>query len=86
MKKVLKIALISIASSLGVIGGGFGGFLGYTLNYKPTHEETIQNETGLVQAHGKSLYDKNGNALQLKGFNVGNALVQEDWMTAFQVG
>ena len=86
MKKVLKIALISIASSLGVIGGSFGGFWGYTLNYKPTNEETIHNETGLVQAQGKSLYDKNGNQLQLKGFNVGNALVQEDWMTAFQVG
>ena len=86
MKKGLKIALISTACVVGVIGGVFGGFWAYTLNYKVTPESKIQNDTGLVQAHGKSLYDKNGNALQLKGFNVGNALVQEDWMTAFQVG
>ena len=87
MKRSLKITLISVASSLAVIGGVFGGFAAYTLNYKVTPEkEKIENNTGLIQAYGKALYDKDGNHIQLKGVNIGNALVQEDWMTAFQVG
>lgn len=87
MKRSLKITLISVASALAVIGGVFGGFWAYTLNYKVTPEkEKIENNTGLVQAHGKALYDKLGNPIRLRGVNIGNALVQEDWMTAFQVG
>ena len=87
MKRSLKITLISVASTLAAIGGVFGGFWAYTLNYKVTPEQSkIENNTGLVQAHGKSLYDKNGNPIRLRGVNIGNALVQEDWMTAFQVG
>lgn len=87
MKKGLKITLISIASAIAVVGGVIGGFAGYTLNYKVTPEhEKITNETGLIQAVGKSLYDKNGYPVRLRGVNIGNALLQEDWMTAFQVG
>lgn len=87
MKRSLKITLISVASSLAVIGGVFGGFAAYTLNYKVTPEkEKIENNTGLIQAYGKALYDKDGYPIQLKGVNNGSALVQEDWMTAFQIG
>lgn len=47
---------------------------------------TITNTTGLVQAKGRSLYDKNGKLLRLKGVNIGNCFVSEQWLSPLSVG
>lgn len=43
------------------------------------------DETGFVQAHGRNIYDENGNILQLKGFNIGDWFDQEWWMASSTV-
>lgn len=56
----------------------------YHKTYKiPTQAATIENKTGLVQASGRSLYDADGNQLQLRGINAGQVLLQESWMSPF---
>jgi cell division protein FtsL len=50
----------------------------YKVNSGP---ETIENSTGLIQASGRSLYDKDGKKIRLRGVNVGNALVNEGWLS-----
>ena len=56
----------------------------YSSNYTiPAQAEKITNTTGLVQASGRSLYDAEGNRLQLKGINAGQILLQEGWMSPF---
>ena len=56
----------------------------YSSNYTiPAQAEKITNTTGLVQASGRSLYDTEGNRLQLKGINAGQILLQEGWMSPF---
>ena len=86
MKK-LKIVLIAAVSAIALIGGVVGGFAIHTLNYKvESTGQSIENNTGLIQARGKVLFDKNGLPIQLRGVNAGNTLVQEDWMSPFSVG
>lgn len=53
-------------------------------NYEiPDQKEEITNNTGLIQAHGRSLYDANGDQILLRGVNAGNVLLQEGWMSVF---
>ena len=49
----------------------------------PEQEESIDNETGLVRASGRSLYDPRGDRLILNGINAGQLLLQEGWMSPF---
>lgn len=49
----------------------------------PDQKEEIQNDTGLIQAHGRSLYDANGDQILLRGVNAGQLLMQEGWMSVF---
>ncbi|MCI1734274.1 MAG: glycoside hydrolase family 5 protein [Bacilli bacterium] len=79
--KVLKIVLIVIVVIL-MIPALFLATVSiyhhtYSVNKGP---ETITNDTGLIQAEGRSLYDKDGNRIQLKGVNAGNTLVNEGWL------
>lgn len=79
-KKLLMI-LLSAAVLLTVLAGGMVLF---SLNRSvPEQADHIQNNTGLVQASGRSLYDAQGNPLQLKGINAGQILLQEGWMSPF---
>ena len=85
-KKITKIVLISL-----------GGLIGLALlvcailainhaTYKVDEpDERIENTTGLVQASGRSLYDEQGNRLQLVGINAGQILIQEGWMGLFSL-
>ena len=54
--------------------------------YIPEQDAKIKNDTGLIQAHNRALYDKNGNKIYLAGSNVGNMLLQEGWMSPFSAG
>lgn len=84
MKKIVKRVLLIIAVVFLVIGLSLGGAVLYSKTYSiPEQDETIENNTGLVQAHNKSLYDANGNQLQLRGINAGQILLQEGWMSPF---
>ncbi len=86
MKKALKITLIVLLSVILLVGLAAGGLLLYSKSYSiPDQDATIENTTGLVQAHGRSLYDANGNAIQLKGINAGQILLQEGWMSPFSL-
>lgn len=84
MKKVLKIVLIVFVALLlaGLIA--VGGVYLYSQNYSiPEQDAVIENTTGLVQAHDRSLYDAQGNQLRLEGVNAGQLLLQEGWMSPF---
>lgn len=67
-----------------------GIFFGHSRDYRAVSQVDYisTNTTGLVQAgttskSNRSLYDKDGNRLLLKGINVGNLLLQEGWMSPF---
>jgi vancomycin permeability regulator SanA len=84
MKRALKIALWVILAVVVLVVAFAGSMVLYSKNYAPEAQpETAANETGLVQAYGKSLYDAAGNRLQLKGINAGQILLQEGWMSPF---
>ena len=84
MKKVLKIILFSFLGIIVLALVFAGSVFVYSKTYKiPEQDETIINNTGLVQQHNRSLYDSNGNKIQLKGVNAGNILLQEGWMSVF---
>ena len=58
----------------------------YSVTYKvPEQEEHIENNTGLVVAKNRSLYDLNGNRLILEGVNFGNIFLQEGWLSPFAI-
>jgi aryl-phospho-beta-D-glucosidase BglC (GH1 family) len=84
MKKLLKNILFTICAFLLAVLIFVDCFVVYSQNY--TYEEKvtkIENNTGLVQASRKSLYDADGNQLVLRGVNAGQILLQEGWMSPF---
>ncbi len=84
MKKSLKWVGIGLGAVLGVLILFLGGVFLYSKNYKIAPQEfKITNDTGLIQAHNKSLYDANGNKIVLQGVNAGQILLQEGWMGPF---
>ena len=84
MKPWLKKLLVALGCVVGLVILAVGGLLLYSGLYSvPEQAERIENNTGLVQASGRSLYDPAGNALQLKGINAGQILLQEGWMSPF---
>ena len=84
MKKILKTVGICLLSLILLVGAVAGILFWNSAAYRiPQQAATIQNSTGLVQAGGRSLYDAEGNALQLKGVNASQILAQEGWMSPF---
>ena len=84
MKKWLKKLLIIVSAVAVLIGLFVAGVVVYSMNYSiPEQAVSIENDTGLVQARGRSLYDPQGRKLQLKGINAGQILLQEGWMSPF---
>ena len=84
MKKILKWFGIGVAAVIGIIAIVLITAVIYSKTYTvPEQAETIENNTGLVQAYQRSLYDAEGNRLQLKGINAGQILLQEGWMGPF---
>lgn len=88
MKKTIVrniLAAVSIlAAVLIVILGIFFYFC--MKNPNPDRPEKIENPTGYVQASGSNLYDGDGNILTLRGVNLGNWFVQENYMSVADVG
>ncbi len=83
-KKVLKTIGIALLSILGVLVLVLGGIFLYSKTYSiPEQAAAIENNTGLVQAHGRSLYDAEGKAIHFTGINAGQILLQEGWMSPF---
>ena len=80
LKKILAALAALVLAAVLFLGGALIYSATYTIAEQP---ETIQNSTGLVQAFGHSLYDGDGNRLQLKGINAGQILLQEGWMSPF---
>ncbi|MEG1528287.1 MAG: cellulase family glycosylhydrolase [Clostridia bacterium] len=58
----------------------------YHVSYTVKFESTINNDTDYVVSSGKSLYDKDGKALLLRGTNAGNWLIWEGWLGATSLG
>ncbi len=84
MRKAWKIVLWAVLAVVVLAAAFAGGMVLYSKNYAPGEQaQSIVNETGLVQAYGKSLYDAQGSRLQLKGINAGQILLQEGWMSPF---
>ncbi len=85
-KKVLKITGFCVLGVILAVGLLLAGVFIYSKTYTiPPQQATIENNTGLVQAHGRSLYDAQGNAIQLTGINAGQILLQEGWMSPFSL-
>ena len=84
MKKPVKILLCVLLAVILLIAAIVGGLVLYSKLYKVSGQApSITNDTGLVQASGKSLYDPQGQRLQLTGINAGQILLQEGWMSPF---
>jgi hypothetical protein len=83
-KRVLKIVGISRLAFVLLLGITVGWLYIYSKNYTiPEQAESIENKTGLIKAHGRTLYDANGKPIQLKGVNAGQILLQEGYMSPF---
>ena len=84
MKSWLKKLLAILGAAVILIVLVVGGLLLYSHSYSiPEQAASIENDTGLVQARGRSLYDPQGQRLLLKGVNAGQILLQEGWMSPF---
>ncbi len=84
MKRWMKITLRVLLIFVLVLAAGITALFLYSRNYSlPQQPSVIANSTGLVQAHGRSLYDPEGNLFQIKGINAGQILLQEGWMSPF---
>ena len=84
MKRFIKRLLIVLGAVIlaAALLVGFG--ILHSKNYSvPEQAASIENSTGLLQAHGRSLYDAQGQPLQLRGINAGQILLQEGWMSPF---
>jgi len=80
----IRRSLVIIGCVLGAFALIVGGALLYSFTYSvPEQAASIENTAGLVQAHGRSLYDAQGQPLQLRGINAGQVLLQEGWMSPF---
>ncbi len=83
-KKTFRTVLLILLAIALILGVGIGGLCLYSHNYRiPEQAASIENDTGLVQAHGRSLYTADGKPIQLKGINAGQILLQEGWMSPF---
>ncbi len=84
MKKGLKIALWIALAVFVLLVAVLTGLWIHSQTYAVADQpDTIQSTSGLVQAHGRSLYDAAGNELHLIGVNAGQILLQEGWMSPF---
>ena len=84
MKKTLKRIFLGVGIFLLALVLIAGGFVLYSNLYKvPAQAPAIENTAGLIQASGRSLYDAEGNRIQLRGINAGQILLQEGWMSPF---
>jgi len=84
MKKWLKISLMSLVSVLAIAGISIGGLVLNSVTYKVGDiPATHTNNTDLIQAYGKGLYEANGNEIVLKGTNIGACFVTEGWLVPY---
>ncbi len=80
----LKKLFLALGAVVLIAALFLGGVILYSVTYSiPEQAASIANTTGLVQASGRSLYDAQGNRLELKGINAGQILLQEGWMSPF---
>ena len=81
---MLKKLLMILGAILLLLALFVGGVVLYSVSYTvPEQAASIENTTGLVQAHGRALYDAQGSKLQLTGIIAGQILLQEGWMSPF---
>ena len=84
MKTFFKKFLVVLSAVIGALAVFVGGAVIYSLNYSvPEQAASMENNTGLVQAGGRSLYDARGQKFHLQGINAGQILLQEGWMSPF---
>ena len=82
--KLWKKILCGLLAVVVVITAVIAWLLVDSQNYEiPDQKEEIHNNTGLIQAYGRSLYDANGDQILLRGVNAGQILMQEGWMSVF---
>ena len=89
VRKVVFITLTSIMSILLLVVILGISMYAYGMSYTddtPDKVEVEHYEMKTIKAVGKSLYDANGNKIQLKGVNFGNWLNQEGWMSVNSIG
>lgn len=88
IKKILKITGISVVAIVAAVGGIVGSWHLYRAGYSydvPSEIEREQDANTII-AHGKALYDENGDLFEIKGVNFGNLFISEGWMTVNSIG
>jgi hypothetical protein len=84
MKKMIRVVLSVLLALVVLVGAAVGALVLYSKNYTvPESPATVKNDTGLVQASGRALYDAQGRQLRLVGINASQLLLQEGWMSPF---
>lgn len=79
-KWILGIVLgILAAAALFVLAA----YINYRISGGADVPKTAKNDTGLVQAVGRGLYDKDGNELILRGTNCGSTFITEGWLAPY---
>lgn len=61
------------------------GWLNHLSSNNVKVDATHENNTGLIQACGKGLYDKDGNEIILEGVNIGGLFVTEGWISPYAI-
>lgn len=85
-KRIVKCTALGLLALILLAALGAGGLYWYSASYHVAPpQERIDNQTGLVQAFGRHLYDGQGKSLQLVGVNAGQILLQESWMSPFAI-
>lgn len=85
LKKILFIILLVIGSLLLTLGLALlVGYINHKSISKVEVKERIENNTGVVLASGRGLYEPNGNEIVLEGVNIGNLFVTEGWISPYK--
>lgn len=86
--KLFKRIIIAIVSIVVLVVAVVGGHYLYSEFYTVAVAKEIEltKETKTLTAHGKGLYDTNGDLVVLNGINYGNWLLQESWMSVNSIG
>ena len=80
---IFLVVILLLAA--GILLAGKINMDNYTFD-APEHIDLEANEYNTVTAHGKALYDENGDRFDIKGVNFGNLFIAEGWMTVNSVG
>ncbi len=83
LRIIITFAILPFAVALFPLSLTYLALAYFNANKRPKQRAAAN---GFMRAEGRNLYDGNGNLFQIKGVNLGNWFVPEDWMCVTTVG